>query len=88
MKNLFKDCVYKKHPLDPNGPYAKFPAEYLREFRRKSGGRLKYFMSSIMESYGSSINRAGFFYLNSWTVDFILGEIRFFKKHGRFRECE
>lgn len=89
MKNLFYNAEFT-HKKDGNGPYAEFDKQYIVDVKNYSkvknqDGKLSIFLASSLESYGKSINRAGKMYLNKWTVDFIMEQIRYFKKKGKWQ---
>lgn len=89
MKNLFHDAelVYEK---DGNGPYARFDKQYIVEVKNYSkvklgDGKLSIFLASLLESYGKSMNRNGRVYLNKYCLEFIMDQIRYFKKKGKWQ---
>lgn len=92
MKNLFYNAEFS-HEKDGNGPYAEFDKQYIVDVKNYSkvknhDGKLSIFLESCLESYGKSINRDGKMYLNKFTVEFIMGQIRHFKKKGRWEIVE
>ena len=86
MKNLFVKASFEKVPFS-NLKYANFDYDYVVSVKNYVGGILKIFLESMLDTVveNSWNTKKGGMYFNEQTIGFILGEIEYFKKRGKWK---
>lgn len=85
MKNLFSNAEFENKICGLE--YAKFDKSYITEVKNYSkthNGKLSTFLHSVLMTYGCSHNNKGKIFLNKYSVDFVLRQISYFKKHQKW----
>ena len=84
MKNLFKNAKFDYEYYGSR--YSKFDKTYIDKVKNYVDGNLSIFLDAILKTHGHSMNKGGNIFLNKISVDYILDEIRFFKKNKRWKD--
>lgn len=88
MKNLFKDISEQDYKYDIYGTkFAKFDYEYIKQVKNYVKGDLKVFFDTMLDGYGHTFNKNGSVFLNEFQMQYILNEIKDFKRNNCWNDC-
>lgn len=88
MKNLFLNISDSDFKYDIYGTkFAKFNYEYIKEVRDYVKCDLRIFFDDMLCEYGHTFNKDGCVFLNRFQIEYIINEIKYFKKHKYWSDC-